>query len=265
MSGLTAIVTTYNEAPHIGETLKHLAFADEVLVVDSFSTDGTEKIAREHGATLLQHEYRSPAAQKNWAMTHAGTDWVLCIDADERVTPELAREIQRTVSDPDARDGYEIKRRNFFLGREIRYCGWQNDWVLRLFRRDSGRYAERQVHEVVEMEGTVGRLRGRLLHHPYRSLDDYWKKLRRYADWNARQARRQGAGVSPLYMMLHPPLRFLKAYLVRGGFLDGVHGLVVCLLTAVYAAAKDIRIWELQQQTRSTTGRRLLGGGDDSV
>jgi glycosyltransferase involved in cell wall biosynthesis len=215
MSGLTAIVTTFNEAPHIGETLKHLAFADEVLVIDSFSTDGTEEIARQHGATLLQHEYRSPAAQKNWAIPHAGSDWVLCVDADERVTPELAREIRRTVSDPGAQNGYEIKRRNFFLGREIRYCGWQGDWVLRLFRRDRGRYAERQVHEVVEMEGPVG--------------------------------------------------RFLKAYLIRGGFLDGAHGLVVCLLTAVYAAAKDIRIWELQQETRSTTARQLPGGGDDSV
>ncbi len=263
MSRLTAIVTTLNEAEQIGETLKRLDFADELLVVDSFSTDGTEQLAREHGAVVLQHEYRSPAAQKNWAIARAGTDWVLIVDADEWVTPALADEIRRIVADPDARDGYEIKRRNFFLGHEIRHCGWQNDRVLRLFRKDRARYAERQVHEVMAVDGRVGRLREPMLHHSYRSLDDYWKKLRRYADWNAQEACRQGRKVSPLYLMLHPALRFVKAYLVQGGFLDGAHGLVVSLLTAVYAAAKDVKIWELQQKATSDPTRSPAGGSDD--
>ncbi len=257
MSRLTAIVTTFNEAAHVEECLGRLAFADELIVVDSFSTDGSPDIARACGARVVQHEYESPAAQKNWAIPQAAHDWVLIVDADEWVTKELAEEIGRTITEPRPRDGYQIKRRNFFLGREIRYSGWQNDWVLRLFQRDRGRYLDRQVHERMVVEGSVGRLKGRLIHHSYRSLDDYWPKLSRYAEWNAIEARRQGVRVSPAYMMFHPGLRFLKAYLVQGGFLDGAHGLVVALLTGVYAAAKDLRIWELQQKGGDERGGHI--------
>ena len=248
MSRLSAIVTTFNEAAHVEECLRRLAFADELIVVDSFSTDATPDIARACGARVLQHEYESPAAQKNWAIPQAQHEWVLIVDADEWVTETLAEEIGRTITEPGPRDGYQIKRRNFFLGREIRHSGWQNDWVLRLFQRDKGRYLDRQVHEQMVVEGPAGRLKERLIHHSYRSLDDYWRKLNRYAEWNATEARRQGVRVSPACMMFHPGLRFLKAYLLQGGFLDGAHGLVVALLTGVYAAAKDLRIWELQQK-----------------
>jgi glycosyltransferase involved in cell wall biosynthesis len=251
MSGLSAIITTYNEADIIGDTLARLSFADEIIVVDSFSTDGTPDIARQHNARVLQHEYESPAAQKNWAIPQAARDWVLIVDSDEWVTPELAAEIERTIASPSA-DGYEIRRRNFFLGHEIKRSGWQRDWVLRLVRRDRARYEDRQVHEVMVCDGPVGRLNGTILHYSYRSMDDFWKKLRRYAEWNAAEALRQGRTVSPLYMLLHPPARFLKAYLLQGGFLDGAHGLVVCLLTAVYAAAKDIRIWEMWQNRKTS-------------
>ncbi len=247
MTDLTAIVTTFNEADHIEECLRQLALADELLVVDSFSTDGTPDIARRLGARVLQHEYGSAAAQKNWAIPQATHEWVLIVDADERVTEELAAEITRTIASPEARDGYAIRRRNFFLGREIRYSGWQHDWVTRLFRRDRARYVDRQVHSPLAVQGSVGRLSECLLHHPYRTLDDYWPKLRRYARWNAQEARRRGDRVSPLYLILHPPLRFLKSYLVQGGFLDGSYGLAVSLLSAVYAAAKDLQIWELQR------------------
>jgi len=250
VAGLTAVVTAYNEAGNIGDCLESLRFADEVIVVDSFSADGTPDLARQRGARVLQHEYLSPAAQKNWATPHSSGEWVLAVDADERVTPELAAEIGRALASR-AHDGYEIKRRSFFLGHEIRHSGWQNDWVLRLFRKDRGRYLERQIHEQVTLEGTVGRLRAPLLHYSYRTLDDYWRKLRRYAEWNAAEVRRRGGRVSPAFMMLHPPLRFLKAYLLQGGFLDGAPGLLVCLLTAVYAAAKDARIWEMQQADKA--------------
>ena len=247
MTGLTAIVTTFDEAANIGECLEALDFADEVLVVDSFSTDGTSELARQQGARVLQHEYLSPAAQKNWAIPQAANEWVMMVDADERVTPELAEEIGRTIG-AAGHDGYEIKRRSFFLGHEIRHSGWQNDWVLRLFRKGCGHYAEREIHEQLAIDGPVGRLRGRLIHYSYRTMDDYWRKLRRYAEWNAAEARKRGACPSPLFMMLHPPLRFWRSYLLQGGFLDGVPGLAVSLLTAVYAAAKDIHLWQMQQR-----------------
>ncbi len=244
---LTAIITTFNSAELIAEAIDSVSFADEVIVVDSFSTDESCEIARGRGAAVLQHPYESPASQKNWAIPRAKHEWVLILDDDERVTAELGDEIRQTVGSPGAADGYEIRRRNFFLGREIRYSGWQRDWVLRLFRRDRARYEERQVHEVMACDGRVGRLGGRLLHYSYRTMDDYWKKLGRYSEWNAVEASRSGRRVSPLYMALHPPARFLKAYLLQGGFLDGVPGLAVCMLTGLSAAAKDIRIWQDQR------------------
>lgn len=252
---LSAIVTTYNEERIIGRCLAALAFSDEVVVVDSFSADCTIAIAEQHGARVLSHEYTSPAAQKNWAIPQARGEWILIVDADELVTPGLADEIRRVISSPGARDGYWIRRRNRFLGREIRWSGWQRDWVLRLFRKDRGRYLDRQVHERLEVAGTVGRLREPMLHDSYRTLDDYWRKLDRYATWGAAEARRRGERVSPARLLLHPPLRFLKAYLLQGGILDGGAGLAVCLLTAISAAAKDLRIWE-QQLSAAGRGRQ---------
>jgi glycosyltransferase involved in cell wall biosynthesis len=253
--GLTAIVITQNEEENIGECLESVRFADEIMVVDSFSTDSTPDIALRHGARLLQHQYVSLAAQRNWAIPQASHDWVLILDADERVTPELREEMVRVLRAP-GRDGYEMKRRNFFLGREIRHSGWQNDWVLRLFPKAKGRYPEKHAHERLVIDGRTARLRGRLLHYSYRTMDDYWRKLERYAEWNAMDAAKRGARVSRLYALLHPPLRFLKAYLLQGGFLDGRAGLTLCLLTAKYAAAKDARIRELWGRAREEDGKR---------
>jgi glycosyltransferase involved in cell wall biosynthesis len=261
MASIAAIVTTLNEEERIAECLGRLGFADEVLVVDSFSADRTAEIAGKLGARVLQHQYRSPASQKNWALEQTSCDWALIVDADELVTDELAAEITQVLVDPGAHDGYRIRRRNFFLGHEIRYSGWQSDRVLRLFRRDRGTHPERQIHEQIVVDGAVGDLTGALLHYSYRSLDDYWRKLRRYAEWNAAEARFRGARVSPPYMMIHPGLRFLKAYLLQQGFRDGVPGLVVSLLTAVYATAKDIRIWEQQ----SLPDRPEVGGEPDRL
>jgi glycosyltransferase involved in cell wall biosynthesis len=247
LPALTAIVLTLNEAPSIADCLSSLRFADELLVVDSLSTDGTPDLARAAGARVLQHQFTSPAAQRNWAIPQAAHEWVLMVDADERATDELAGEIPAAIASAGA-SGYLIKRRNFFLGREIRRSGWQRDWVLRLFRRDRAHYPERQVHERAAVEGPVGRLRGQLLHYSYRTLDDYWCKLRRYAEWNALEASKRGERVTAARLLLHPPLRFLKAYLLQAGFLDGKAGLLVSLLTAVYAAAKDARMWEMEQE-----------------
>ena len=142
---LTVIISCFNEEKMIGDCLASVRFADEIIVVDSFSTDRTLEIARPVVTKLLQHEYVNPAAQKNWAIPQATHQWILILDADERATPELAAEIQAILQNPK-NDGYWIRRRNFFWGREIRYGNWQNDKVLRLFRRDKGRYVDVQVH-----------------------------------------------------------------------------------------------------------------------
>jgi glycosyltransferase involved in cell wall biosynthesis len=163
---LTAIVTSFNEEKNIADCLASLGFADELILVDSFSTDRTVEIARPLVTRVLQHEYVSPAAQKNWAIPQATHPWVLILDADERVTKELQAEVNELLRAPDF-DGYWIRRRNFFWGREIKHGSWRTDKVLRLFRRDKGRYRDKRVHEEIELPTTAGWCREPLLHYSY--------------------------------------------------------------------------------------------------
>jgi len=244
--GLTCIVLTLNEARNIEGCLEGLRFADDVLVVDSGSSDGTAELAARWGARVLHHAHRTFSEQRTWAMEQAAQQWIVMVDADERIGPDLAREIREVVA-TGACDGYEVKRENYFLGRRIRHSGWQHDWVLRVFRKGKASYGRRYVHERAAVQGRVGRLRARLVHHPYRTLDDYWLKLRRYANWSAQEARAKGRRISALAMVLHPPLRFLRCYLFQWGFLDGRPGLVLSLLTAIYASVKDVYVWQMEE------------------
>src|SRR5581483_3406949 len=188
-AALTVIVPCFNEEAVIAGCLESVAFADEIMVVDSFSTDRTLEIARRHTTRVLQHEYINSAAQKNWAIPQARHEWVLIVDSDERVTPELAEEIQAILRQPE-HDGYWIRRRNFFLGKEIKHGSWRTDRVLRLFRREA-RYQNKHVHAEIELDN-VGWCRGRLTHYSYRSLDDFQRKMTRYTVWGAQNAKAQG-------------------------------------------------------------------------
>ncbi len=250
-SGITAIIPCYNEAENIRACLESLTWADEILVVDSFSTDETLTIAREFTDNILQHEYVNPASQRNWAIPQARCPWILIVDADERVTPELAKEMRAIAPSANSDPGYFVRRRNFFAGKEIRHCGWQRDWVVRLFRKDSGRYDDRNPHDYhagVRVSGNVGRCRAVMDHYPYRDLKTYLEKLRRYADWGGMDAARRGKRATFSRLLTHPFFRFLRMYVLQGGFLDGKHGLVVCTLAACYVALQDARLWELQTQ-----------------
>lgn len=250
MNGVSVILPCYNEAQNIGACLESLTWADEIMVVDSFSTDNTLDIAREFTSTILQHEYVNPAAQRNWAIPQAKYDWVLIMDADERVTSELREEILATVASPDAYAGYFIRRRNYFAGKEIRHCGWQKDWVVRLFKRDEGRYEsdrDYNYHAGVKVRtGKVGRLKHVMDHYPYRNLTTYLEKLRRYADWGGLDSNQQGKRATFRRLLFHPMGRFLRMYLLQKGFLDGMHGLIICTMAACYVALQDARLWEIQ-------------------
>jgi glycosyltransferase involved in cell wall biosynthesis len=253
-NGITVILPCCNEAENIRACLESAAWADEILVVDSGSTDDTLKIAREFTDRILQREYVNPASQRNWAIPQARHSWVLIIDADERVTPELGEEIRRIISSADSCSGYFIRRRNFFAGKEIRHCGWQRDWVVRLFRRDEGRYDDSRPHNYhagVKVAGKTGRCRGVMDHHPYRDLKTYLEKLRRYSDWGGLDAAQQGERASFWRLLFHPMGRFLRMYVLQRGFLDGMHGLVICLLAACYTALQDVRLWEIQGSKES--------------
>jgi len=241
---LSALVTTKNEERVIRACLESIRWADEVVVVDSGSTDGTLEIARSIADQVLEHEYESPAAQKNWALPKLRHSWVLILDADERVTPDLRREIESVLADPSRSDGYWIGRENYFYGKPIRSAGWQRDRVLRLFDRSKGAYRPVLVHEEVELHGRVDRLRARLLHEPYRDLDQYFEKWSRYSRWSAEELRRRGVRASWLRLLLRPWLRFGRMYLLEGGFREGRRGIVLCGLAAFSVFTKYARRWE---------------------
>jgi glycosyltransferase involved in cell wall biosynthesis len=258
---LSVIIPCFNEEAMIAECLESVQFADEILVVDSFSTDKTVEIARRHATRVVQHEFWSHGAQNNWAVPQAKHPWVLVVDADERVTPELAQEI-RTILRGPSRHGYEIRRRNFFLGREIRHGTWGSDYVLRLYHRDRGRYQERHVHSRVELDGRPGRCRGTMLHDTYRSLDDYARKIHRFSRGGALNEHERGKRGSAWKIFAHGVSRFFKTYLLKLGFLDGAEGLIIAFMEADYAALKYAKLWELQNKTPapSTPGPGAAAG-----
>ncbi|MTB53885.1 glycosyltransferase family 2 protein [Lewinella sp. W8] len=236
MQPLTIIYTTFNELDIIERSLASVAdWTDDLLVVDSFSTDGTaELLERLPGVTLTQRAYAGPADQKNWAIARAKYEWVLLLDADEIVTPELREEITRMMESPDALlDAYWIGRDNFFMGRRIRHSGWSGDEVVRFFHRDRCRYDDKQVHEEIEVSGLrVGRLRGRLEHFTFKNLDHFLDKIRRYARWSAQDYAPRTQRVGLYHLLLKPVFRFVKHYLIKGGFRDGREGLIISMVLA---------------------------------
>ncbi|MGD8374690.1 MAG: glycosyltransferase family 2 protein [Acidobacteriota bacterium] len=240
---VSVLITTFNEEANIEGALASSAWADEVLVVDSFSTDRTMELAS--GASrVVQHEYVNPAAQKNWALPQLAHSWTMVLDADERFTPELAREVRHLLASPPPAAAFWIRRVNHFLGRRIRFCGWNRDRVIRLFDRRRSRYQDVEVHEEMEVDGAVGQLRSPLLHYTYTSVDQYWPKFRRYTDWGASQAYREGRRAGLYHLLGHPAGRFLKMYVARLGVLDGTHGLAISLMSFFSVFNKYAKLWE---------------------
>jgi len=242
---LTAIVTTLNEEINVRDCLASLGFADDILLVDSFSKDRTVEIAREFPkAKIVQREYFGSAAQKNWAMDQVTTPWLLIVDADERIPERLAREILALIEREPKEDHFFIRRENVFIDRVIRHSGWSTDKVVRLIRRGTARYPNRRVHADLAAEGPTPTLLAPMTHYTCRSLTHYLEKLHRYATWGAADAFRNGRRVGFVELFLRPLWRFFRMYVVQGGFLDGRHGLVLCSLQAWGVFLKWSRVWE---------------------
>ncbi len=242
---VSVIVPTYNEEANLFECLDSVRFADEIMVVDSFSTDGTLEIARGFGARILEHEYVYSARQKNWAIPQAANEWVLLVDADERVTSGLREEILGLLRDGPAADAYWIRRSNHFLGRRIRHCGWGGDTVIRFFRRDVARYQDRRVHAEIELSGALPTLTHPIEHHTFRSFGQYWRKLELYSEWGAAQMYAEGKRAGAMKVFLRPLGRFIRMYFLRLGFLDRAHGLVLSMFGAFTVYLKYARLWEM--------------------
>lgn len=249
---LTILIPTFNEERHIREAIACSRFADEILVVDSFSTDRTVEIARELGARILEHEYLNSATQKNWAIPQAGCEWVMILDADERIPEALQHEIRAFVNNPGSDAGLRIFRNGFFMGKPIRYCGWQDDSVLRVFPRDRGRYADREVHADAFVDGTVRVAQHRLDHFTFDNFGQYMRKFDRYTTWAAGDRAHRTPKVTAVHLLGRPLWRFFKQYILRLGILDGRAGIIVCMLAAFSVFLKYAKLWERQVKAQDT-------------
>jgi glycosyltransferase involved in cell wall biosynthesis len=249
---LSVTVITKNEAQDIGGALASVRFADEIVVVDSHSTDATVAIARQATDRVIVRDWPGYIDQKNYAASIASHDWILSLDADERVTPELADDIRRVLS-ADPRDAaFRMPRVTFHLGRWIRSTDWYPDFQTRLYDRRRARWSGRYVHEAVTVDGTIGRLAGELQHYAYRDIADHLETIDRYTTLAAQQMYESGRRAGLLQLAGHPPLAFLRNCVARGGFRDGSVGLIISALNSYYVFLKFAKLWELQQRPASS-------------
>jgi glycosyltransferase involved in cell wall biosynthesis len=248
---LSVTVITKNEAADISAALASVRWADEIVVVDSESTDATVDLAREVTDRVVVRPWPGYIAQKNYAASVASHDWILSLDADERITPALAQEIQTTVASP-AHRAYRMPRVTWHLGRWIRSTDWYPDDQLRLYDRRSARWTGQYVHEAVTVDGSIGRLNGEIEHFAYRDISEHLETIDRYTTYAARQMKESGRHAGLLQLAGHPPLAFLRNYIARGGIRDGIPGFVISSLNAYYVFLKFAKLRELQ----SADGRR---------
>jgi (heptosyl)LPS beta-1,4-glucosyltransferase len=247
MPRLTVLIPCKDERRNILACLESVrSIADEILVADSGSTDGTLQMVREAGGCrIIEREYVNSADFKNWAIPQAKHEWVLVVDADERVTPALAEEIKALLATEPEHDAYWLRRDFFFLGYAVKHGCFDTAKITRLFRRDC-RYAVRRVHSnIVVPSGKLGPLQNRLQHFTANDLGHFVDRQHRYASWSALDSFERGKRIGLARMLIHSPIRFLQLYLLRGVFLDGAPGLIVCGLAAYYTFLKDIKLWAL--------------------
>lgn len=249
MAGLSVIVITRNEGANIEAALSSVAWADERIVVDAGSTDDTAERARQLGARVEVRDWPGYGAQKNRAAVLASHDWILSIDADERVTPELASEIRRVLAEGPTAIGYRMPRVSWYLGRWIRSTDWYPDYQMRLYDRRRARWSDREVHESVQADGPVAYLRSELQHYPFRDLSHHLEKIDRYSTLAARQLQREGHRAGVAGMIMYPPAAFLRNYVLRGGFRDRSAGFIISTLNTYYVFLKFAKLWELGRTT----------------
>ena len=243
---LSAVLITRNAASVLEPCLDSLGFADEILVVDSGSIDGTVGLAARKGARVVQKEWLGYGRQKQYAVEQASHDWVLCIDADERVSQQLRASIEKALAAPVS-PVYRMPRRNRFLGRWLAHGEGYPDWSPRLFNRLNARWSDDLVHEKVLFAVTPGTLEGDLLHDSYDDLSTYLERQNRYTTLAARQAYEQGRSANVLYLLFSPVVRFIKFYIMRLGFLDGLPGLMHISIGCMNSYVKYMKLMELRR------------------
>jgi glycosyltransferase involved in cell wall biosynthesis len=249
---LSAIVITMNNERTVRRCLESVRWADEIIVVDSGSTDSTPDICRELGAQVhVTADWPGYGPQKNRALDRASGDWVISVDSDEWITPELRGEIQRTLANPTSGAGYAIPRRSSFCGRYMRHSGWWPDYVVRLFRREAGRFSDDHTHERLAVSGRVGRLREPIMHEAITDLDQMLAKMNAYSGSSAHMKLQQGKRASLFTAVLHGAWTFFRTYVLRRGFLDGREGFILAIANAEGSYYRYVKLMLLARGKRN--------------
>ncbi|MBI5328277.1 MAG: glycosyltransferase family 2 protein [Deltaproteobacteria bacterium] len=247
MQKLSVTIITLNEEANIHACLESVKWADEILVSDSGSSDKTVQICKEYGAKVFNDVWFGFGKQKNLIVSRARNNWILNIDADERVTPALRKEMESVLNNGGC-DGYNIPRKNFFGGRWIKYCGWYPDYNLRFYKKDKGQFNERDVHEAVQIEGKAGYLKTPLEHYTYKDISDYLKRMDRYSVLAAEEMFKNGKNAGLLDLTLRPCWTFLKMLFLQKGFLEGYMGVILSGLYSSYTFAKYAKLMEMSKK-----------------
>jgi glycosyltransferase involved in cell wall biosynthesis len=265
VTSLSVTVIARNESSQIADALRSVSWADEIVVVDSESTDATAAIARQFTDRVIVRPWPGYVAQKNYAAAQASHDWILSLDADERVTPELAEEIRATIATSSAHAAYSIPRVSWYLGRWVRTTDWYPDYQLRLYDRRAAEWTGKYVHEAVTVRGSKGRMRHEFQHYPYAGLADHLETIDRYTTYAAQQMYESGRRAGAMQVAGHPPLAFLRNYLAKGGIRDGLPGLVISTMNAYYVFLKFAKLWELQRCSAKALAEPDRAGNDTAA
>jgi len=242
MTPISAIIITRNEERHIAEAISSLSCCEEILVIDSESSDRTREIAAQCGARVIVHSWEGYARQKNFGATQAAHDWIFSLDADERLSIELANEIMEWKQSTGQTAARSMPRLASYLGAWIRHSGWYPDRKTRLFNRNTARWSGDSVHEKLECDGLVERFQGNILHFPFRNWDDHMQRIDRYTRISSEAAHRNGRHANPLMLIAGPPITFLRTFFLRLGFLDGWRGVMIAYAAARYIYLREMRI-----------------------
>ena len=247
MKQLSVVLITYNEERNIVDCLKSVKWTDEIVVVDANSQDGTVELCLRYTNKIFQRAWPGFGPQKNFGIDQVTSEWILIVDADERVTPALRDEIREIIKQPGENVGYHIPRRNFWYGKWVRWAGMYPDYQLRLFKKSAGRYNDVAVHENLILNGPTSYLKNPMDHITERRLSDHMKKFMQYTTLAAEEKAKSRKKVSMLDLGLNHVATFLKSYLIRQGFRDGIHGFIVSVLAAMYTFVKYAKLWEMYE------------------
>ena len=245
MTPISVCIVTHNEEDNIRDCLESVRWAKEIIVVDDYSDDNTVAICNEYTDRVIAHPWQGHVEQKNFCLQQASQEWVLCLDADERISPELREEIQRELAAGE-RDGFYLPRKTYYLGRWITHGGWYPNYQLRLFKKARGRWGGDNPHDRVILDGRVGYLNGDIYHYTYRNISHHLQVIDSFTTIAAKVKRRKNVRFAVLRMLLHPPGKFLRMYFLKLGFLDGVPGFIVAVTGAFYVFLKYAKLWELK-------------------